>query len=119
MKNSKLLPYLVIIGIILFVIVVCIESKRGVNSIQLLDPDYDVGVWETVKICSIIVVSLLMVGRGLITFWLCLIFFAAMFQFCGLGIILNLDDLNLTAVIAVGTIWIFYSCLKDIFGKGK
>lgn len=124
-KQSKLFPYLVVICVVLMVYCFCIDIKDALDipsytkTKTLLDPDYEITGWVTFKVLVIIVVAWFKIGNGFIKFTLELIFWAAVLQGLGLGFLLNLNDLNLAALVLVGFAMVACSGLKDLFGGDK
>ena len=120
MKQSKMLPYLVAIGIILFICVGIIEYDEISARVNAPDSDGELSTWEFIKTCLIIIISLVMVGCG--RFWLfifVLILLATIFSVIGLGAILNLEDIKFAAGIVFIFLYIGISSLKDFLGRGK
>lgn len=133
MKNqSKIMPLLW--GTFAILVIICVimditgiqfnfPSNKKINSFStktLLDPNYPATPWNSFKMFAIIVIVWFKMNNGFIKFikfTLELIFWAAILQGLGLGIILNLNDLNLAALAIVGFVMIAFKGLKNLFGE--
>ena len=132
MKNQSKILW----GILAILMIVCVimditgiqfdfPSNKKINSYStktLLDPNYPATSWNSFKMFAIIVIVWFKMNNGFIKFIkfaVHLVFLAAILQGLGLGIILNLNDLNLAALAIVGFVMIAFKGLKNLFGESE
>ena len=116
-KSTRLFKCLMIIFVIIFIIGTYIDAKRN-NPCppgQLLNPDYEITPWVALKLLIIMVIAWHKIGNGFILFTIELVVLAAIFQGLGLGIILNLNDINIAALGLVGFALVAVSGFKNLF----
>ena len=86
---------------------------------KLTNIDDEISDYEFIKITIIIIITwVLLLDRRLIKFWLYLIFIACLLEGFGLGFILNLEDLEMAALLIIGFLIVIFGRLFGGGGKG-